>query len=179
MKIESDEVRFLSGVRRGKTLGSPVTVMIENRDFRNWEDDMDPAPGKGLLDAGCLLLARAMRIMPEPSNTFIGICAMSLNGQVPGKRRPASLLAVLPDNNLRLFGIEVASFVLRIGPSEIPEDQLPSLSMPLEELRQKVLLSEVFVRFRTVKRHDRGDSFCKKAGDTLGGILRSGPILFL
>src|SRR5215510_3176111 len=40
MKIERDQVRFLSGVRHGKTLGSPITMMIENRDWPNWEDIM-------------------------------------------------------------------------------------------------------------------------------------------
>src|SRR5688572_19658568 len=40
MKIERDAVRFLSGVRHGKTLGSPVAMMIENKDWANWEDIM-------------------------------------------------------------------------------------------------------------------------------------------
>src|SRR6476620_4245597 len=40
MKIEKDEVQVLSGIRHGKTLGSPVALMIENRDFVHWEDVM-------------------------------------------------------------------------------------------------------------------------------------------
>src|SRR5204863_2171943 len=44
MKIERDQVRFLSGVRHGKTLGSPVTMMIENRDWSNWEETMSARP---------------------------------------------------------------------------------------------------------------------------------------
>src|SRR5436853_3741748 len=40
MKIERDQVKFLSGVRHGKTLGSPVAMMIENRDWPNWEETM-------------------------------------------------------------------------------------------------------------------------------------------
>src|SRR5881392_1493673 len=40
MKIERDQVRFLSGVRHGKTLGSPVAMMIDNRDWKNWEETM-------------------------------------------------------------------------------------------------------------------------------------------
>ncbi|GAC1388614.1 MAG: chorismate synthase [Ktedonobacteraceae bacterium] len=43
MKIEKDTVRFLSGVRHGKTLGSPVTMQIENLDWANWEERMHPA----------------------------------------------------------------------------------------------------------------------------------------
>lgn len=44
MKIEKDSVRFLSGVRHGKTLGSPITMQIENRDWVNWEERMSPDP---------------------------------------------------------------------------------------------------------------------------------------
>ncbi|MFZ5645755.1 MAG: chorismate synthase [Bacillota bacterium] len=45
MKIESDRVRFLAGVRGGLTLGSPVAMQIENRDWENWSEIMDPGPG--------------------------------------------------------------------------------------------------------------------------------------
>ena len=44
MKIEKDTVRFLSGMRHGKTLGSPITMQIENLDWVNWEERMNPAP---------------------------------------------------------------------------------------------------------------------------------------
>lgn len=48
MAIESDQVRIVSGIRHGKTLGSPVTLMIENRDHQNWLEIMDPeVPGEG------------------------------------------------------------------------------------------------------------------------------------
>lgn len=42
MKIEDDRVEILSGVRNGKTLGSPIALRIENRDWVNWKDTMDP-----------------------------------------------------------------------------------------------------------------------------------------
>lgn len=42
MKIESDHVQILSGVRGGKTLGSPISFLIENRDWANWKDIMSP-----------------------------------------------------------------------------------------------------------------------------------------
>ena len=44
MKIESDHAQILSGVRHGKTLGSPVSLLIENKDWANWEMIMNPAP---------------------------------------------------------------------------------------------------------------------------------------
>jgi chorismate synthase len=44
MKIESDHAEFLSGVRAGETLGSPIAMLIQNRDWKNWQEIMDPAP---------------------------------------------------------------------------------------------------------------------------------------
>src|SRR5262249_47218955 len=44
MAIERDEVRVVSGIRFGRTLGSPITFIIENRDFRNWETRMSADP---------------------------------------------------------------------------------------------------------------------------------------
>ncbi len=45
MQIETDRARIRSGVRAGRTTGAPVTLVIENRDHRNWSEIMDPAPG--------------------------------------------------------------------------------------------------------------------------------------
>lgn len=44
MQIEQDRVEFLAGVRAGETLGSPIAMLIRNRDWKNWEAIMDPAP---------------------------------------------------------------------------------------------------------------------------------------
>lgn len=47
MKIENDRVEILTGVRGGKTLGSPVTLLIRNRDFENWKDTMGTEESNG------------------------------------------------------------------------------------------------------------------------------------
>jgi chorismate synthase len=47
MQIERDAVEFLSGVRAGETLGSPIAMCIRNRDWTNWQAIMDPAPHAG------------------------------------------------------------------------------------------------------------------------------------
>jgi chorismate synthase len=47
MKIESDHIELLSGVRGGQTLGSPIAMIIHNRDWKNWQEIMDPAPREG------------------------------------------------------------------------------------------------------------------------------------
>jgi len=44
MQIESDAIEFLSGVRAGFTIGSPIAMMIRNRDWDNWREIMDPSP---------------------------------------------------------------------------------------------------------------------------------------
>ena len=44
MKIESDTVEILAGVRHGKTLGSPVSLVVRNKDHENWRDVMSPDP---------------------------------------------------------------------------------------------------------------------------------------
>ena len=44
MQIEQDTVEILSGVRAGETLGSPIALLIRNRDWKNWQEIMDPAP---------------------------------------------------------------------------------------------------------------------------------------
>ena len=57
MKIESDSVEVTSGVRGGFTMGSPITLVIRNRDFENWQPFMDDAeilPGKEVTKP-CLL----------------------------------------------------------------------------------------------------------------------------
>ena len=43
-KIEKDEIEFLGGVRHGYTLGSPIAMLVRNRDYANWEDRMSPEP---------------------------------------------------------------------------------------------------------------------------------------
>ncbi|HEY3133260.1 MAG TPA: chorismate synthase [Gemmatimonadaceae bacterium] len=47
MKIESDHAELLSGVRAGETIGSPIAILIQNRDWKNWQEIMDPAPRPG------------------------------------------------------------------------------------------------------------------------------------
>ena len=44
MQIEQDHAQFLSGVRAGETIGSPIAMLIPNKDWKNWEAIMDPAP---------------------------------------------------------------------------------------------------------------------------------------
>ncbi|HET7455095.1 MAG TPA: chorismate synthase [Solirubrobacterales bacterium] len=47
MKIETDSVEVRSGVRHGRTLGSPIALLVANRDYANWEERMNPWPVEG------------------------------------------------------------------------------------------------------------------------------------
>jgi chorismate synthase len=47
MRIETDTVEIRSGIRHGRTLGSPIAVLVANRDYANWEERMNPWPVEG------------------------------------------------------------------------------------------------------------------------------------
>ena len=47
MQIERDQVELLAGIRAGETLGSPIAMLVRNRDWKNWAEIMDPAPRAG------------------------------------------------------------------------------------------------------------------------------------
>ena len=51
MQIERDTVEFLAGVRAGETIGSPIAMLIQNRDWQNWQEIMNPAPDPGPAEA--------------------------------------------------------------------------------------------------------------------------------
>src|SRR5881397_1828377 len=50
MRIESDAVEIRAGVRHGRTLGSPIAVLVANRDYANWEERMNPWPVDAALE---------------------------------------------------------------------------------------------------------------------------------
>ncbi len=64
MKIERDEVEILSGIRHGKTIGSPVALLIRNRDFENWQDVMASEPREFTEEKRARKLTR-----PRPGHT--------------------------------------------------------------------------------------------------------------
>jgi len=127
MKIESDSAQFISGVRHGKTIGSPVALLIENRDWPNWtqamavEDNPEsrakykplspPRPGHADL-AGCLKYNfRDARYVLERASA----------------RETAARVSVgsLAKLFLREFGIDVASHVIAVGSVSLPSKEVP------------------------------------------------------
>src|SRR5215210_4874963 len=124
MKIESDQVEFLSGIRHGKTLGSPLALMIENRDFVHWQEVMSsekletqpknlrlvtrPRPGHADLAGGQKFQTRDLRDILERASA----------------RETAARVAcgALAKQLLENFGIEIKSHVIKLG--GVPENPL-------------------------------------------------------
>lgn len=113
MKIEKDAVRFLSGVRHGKSLGSPITMQIENLDWVNWEERMSAASIEAEVDV-------VTRIRPGHAD-FTGAMKYRQSDvrnviERSSSRETASRVAVggLCRQFLFQFGITIYSHVLSI-----------------------------------------------------------------
>jgi len=69
MAIERDRARFLAGVRLGRTLGTPIAIMVENRDHQNWLEAMSPEPSGAHSDDGEVREAGRRRVsVPRPGH---------------------------------------------------------------------------------------------------------------
>ena len=171
MAIETDTVRFVSGVRKGRTLGGPVTVWIENRDFKNWEQVMgaDPAPEDGV---------RAVHV-PRPGHADLvggvkyGHRDLRNVLERASARETATRVALgaVARKYLALFGVKVSSCVLSIGAVSFPGPSEELWNDPAT-LRERTLNSEVFCPDPdTSSRMVEEIRSAKKAGDTLGGVF--------
>src|SRR5919112_318559 len=124
MKIERDRAEILSGVRHGLTLGSPVALLIENKDWANWQDVMAAEPRE--LDEG---KARRLR-RPRPGHADLAgglkYGARDLRDilERASARETAARVAcgALARQLLAKFDVEVRSHVVQLG--GIPEQPL-------------------------------------------------------
>jgi chorismate synthase len=169
MKIEQDRVEILSGVRHGLTLGSPLALMIENKDWANWDEVMAvepkelapeksrrvkrPRPGHADLAGGLKFDARDLRNVLERASA----------------RETAARVAcgAIAKQLLEQFGIEIRSHVIQLGgipeqPLELTFDQISSIpdDSPLR-------CADDDVQQRMIQLIDE----TKAQGDTLGGIF--------
>ncbi len=168
MLIEKDEVRPVSGIRFGKSIGSPVTFIIVNRDFKNWEKRMSADPG----DAGEAKIVTR----PRPGHADLaGVLKYNLDDirdilERASARETTARVAIgaLAKEILRPFGIDVLGYVVRIGATmaKVPAD------LEVSELRRLTEESQVRVADSAAERAiiEQIDA-CKKTGDTLGGIV--------
>ena len=122
MKIESDRADVASGVRHGKTLGSPVTIRIQNRDYANWEERMNPWPVDGEV---------AEVHLPRPGHADLaGIQKFGFTDvrnvlERASARETAARVAcgALAKAFLGDFGVQVFSHVVQIGSVRAPEPE--------------------------------------------------------
>ncbi|MTI84189.1 MAG: chorismate synthase [Firmicutes bacterium] len=167
MQIERDRVTILSGVRGGYTLGSPVTLQVENRDWKNWQHIMGsgtdadltgrrvsrPRPGHADLAGGIKYRQRDMRNILERSSA----------------RETAVRVAVgtIARRLLEELGITVMGAVVRIGSVETKwpdlevrkiKDILAASQVLCPDPASEVLMKEEIDRTR-------------ESGDSLGGIF--------
>jgi chorismate synthase len=167
MKIERDRIEWLSGVRAGETLGSPVAMLIANRDWANWEDVM----AHEAAEPGELRRRRVSR--PRPGHADLAgvlkydrLDARDILERASARETAARVAAgALAKRLLDEFGVEVGSHVVTLGgviaarPAELP--------VPLNDAadRSEVRVLDASVEPEIVRRIDQA----KQAGDTLGG----------
>src|SRR5215208_7701927 len=120
MKIETDRAEVTSGVRHGRTLGSPISLRIDNRDYANWEERMNPWPVNGDV---------AEVHLPRPGHADLaGVQKYGFSDvrnvlERASARETAARVAcgALAKAFLREFGVEIRSHVTQIGSVVAPE----------------------------------------------------------
>lgn len=164
MKIEKDQVEIITGVRDGKTLGSPVTLMIHNRDWANWEEIMSAEPGAAT--------DRRTVTLPRPGHADL-TGGIKYNHQDlrnilerASARETAIRVAVgaLAQNVLQQFGVALWSHVVSIGSVEALPDY--------ERLNDALYETPVYCTDAEAEKDMiRIIDAAKEQGDTLGGVV--------
>ncbi len=169
MKIERDRADILSGVRHGHTLGSPVAMLIENKDWANWSDVMAaepralpdeesrrvrrPRPGHADLAGGLKFGARDLRDILERAS------ARETAARVACGALARQLLAV--------FGVEIRSHVVQLGgiPSTPLEVDWETIGRIPEDAPLRCADEEAQAAMVALVDEKR------REGDTLGGVF--------
>jgi chorismate synthase len=120
MKIEKDRAEVTSGIRHGRTLGSPISLRIANRDYANWEERMNPWP----VDAEV-----AEVHLPRPGHADLaGVQKYGFSDvrnvleRASARETTARVAAgALAKVYLRCLGVEIRSHVLQIGAVTAPQ----------------------------------------------------------
>ncbi len=169
MKIETDTVEILSGVRHGKTIGSPIALMIKNDDFVHWQDIMSseeletepknprlvkrPRPGHADLAGGQKYQARDLRNILERASA----------------RETAARVAcgAIAKQLLAAFGVEVRSHVVKLGHVQV---------VPLLRTWDEIAAIPADAPLNCVDPRSQNEMIelidtVKVEGDTLGGIF--------
>ncbi len=166
MKIESDSVEVRSGIRHGRTLGSPVALLVANRDYANWEERMNPWPVDAEVEESHL---------PRPGHADL------VGSQKYGHRDVRNVLerasaretaarvaaGSIAKEFLRALGVSVHSHVLRIASVAAPErgELTPEDFAEVDESPVRCLDPE------TEKLMVEEINRLRKANESLGGVF--------
>ncbi|HZQ67156.1 MAG TPA: chorismate synthase [Terriglobales bacterium] len=169
MKIEKDHAHLLSGVRDGRTIGSPISILLQNRDWQNWQESLpvavgDPSKHRAVTSPrpGHADLAGALKYnFPEARYVLERASARESAARVA--------LGAIAKLFLRELKIEVLSHVIAVGnasmgSTEVPWDRVLSLSSKSEVLLGCV---DTDIERRMKDEVDRA----LKTGDSVGGVF--------
>jgi chorismate synthase len=170
MQIETDRIEFLSGVRAGETLGSPISMLIRNSDWKNWVAIMDPAPREE--DANGPRKRVVTRVRPGHAD-LTGILkydrtdARDILERASARETTARVAAgAICRVLLKEVGVQVGSHLVHLGgidaarPDTLPEDlNAASDASPLRTLDKSAEEAMIALIDAT-----------KREGNTLGGI---------
>ena len=175
MQIEKDSVEFLSGVRAGETLGSPIAMLIHNRDWKNWQEIMSAAPdpaADGSPPTGALRKRAVTRVRPGHAD-LTGVLkydrddARDILERASARETTARVAAAAVCKRLlNAFGVCIGSHLVHLGgidavrPREMPRD----LNAAADASALRTLDADAEQRMVTYIDE------IKRAGNTLGGI---------
>jgi chorismate synthase len=168
MKIETDTVEILAGVRHGRTLGSPVSLVVRNRDHESWKDVMSPDPQP---DAA---RERRRLLYPRPGHADLAGALKygtddlrNVVERASARETTARVAAgALARALLREAGAEVRSHVLRIGQAALPLGGVPWEALDAVEA-SPVRCVDPRAADAMIAEIDRA----KKDGDSVGGVV--------
>jgi len=165
--IEKDEVEILSGVRYGKTLGSPIALMVRNVDFANWQDEMR-------IEATSKEAAKITR--PRPGHADLAGALKygqedirNISERASARETVARVMAgAVVKKLLAQFDIKLASHTVQIG-----SVKLPRLPKNFQEVAS-VLETDPDIRcidLEASKKMKEAILDARRRGDTLGGVI--------
>ena len=168
MKIERDTAHILSGVRHGMTIGSPISIQLENRDWKNWQESLpvgegDPARHKRVASPrpGHADLAGALKYnFPEARYVLERASARESAARVA--------IGAVAKTFLRELGIEVLSHVVAAGTVAMQQE------VPWEQIQALYNQEEILLNCADKETEQRMKSEVDKVlktGDSLGGVF--------
>lgn len=173
MLIEKDKAKITSGIRGGVTLGSPITLVIENRDWANWEEVMSPEPGARLDER--------VGTKPRPGHADLAGALKYNHNDVrnilerASARETAARVAVgtVGRRMLEEIGVQVFGHVVRIGSVAAADRDIPcGADITLAELVERAAASELLCAFPETETAMKAEiDRAKAAGDSLGGVF--------